>query len=90
MADDDATPPRSNGGRSAVLSFHVTGPRDAAVVVAVEHRDPGETWLPAGSVSMIAPSESSLRVGGLKKEFRFRVSGDPAQVHVLPPEWLPY
>lgn len=63
--------------RDAILSFMVNGPDSATVVVAVEHRDPGETWLPAGSLSMIAPSESSLRVGGLKEEFRF---GAPSRV----------
>jgi hypothetical protein len=76
--------------RSAILSFEVTGPEGADVVVAVEHADPGDCcWSAAGSVPMIAPAGSALRVPRLKGEVRLRVTGDPAEVRVLPPRWLP-
>ena len=88
MNDPRHSQPGSSG-RDAVLSFEVTGRQGAAVVVTVEHKEPGDMWSPAGSVSMIAPAESVLRVSGLKEAWRVRVAGDPAQVRVLPPEWLP-
>jgi len=88
MADDSATPPLSSGGRSAILSFEVTGPEGAAVVVAVEHRDPEGVWSPAGSLSMIAPTGSVLTVPVLKAERRLRVTGDAAELRV-PPGWCP-
>ena len=94
MADDSTIPPLDSqrfpaGGRPAVLSFELTGPEGAVVVVAVEQRDPDGFWSPAGAFSMIAPTESTLRVPALKAERRLLVSGDAAHLRVLPPEWFP-
>jgi len=89
LSDPCESIPPGQGGRGAILSFQLTGPEGATVVVAVEHRDPEGVWSPAGSVSMLAPSESMLTVPVLKAERRLRVTGDTAHLRLSPPEWLP-
>ena len=98
MPDDPQNPsPLRRGGPAGIFSFEVKGPRHAAVVLAVDHRDLADTnWSNAGALSMLAPGESAFRVSGLKEELRIRCSvvgglgADPVEVRVLPPEWLPY
>lgn len=102
MFDEPGTDPQHSpafrrGGRAGVFSFEVKGPRHAAVVWAVDHRDLGDTnWSNAGEFSMLAPEESAFLVSGLKDELRIRcsvvggVGADPVEVRALPPEWLPY
>jgi hypothetical protein len=102
MADGAETPPQGpphfrREGPGAILSFEMKGPRDATVVMTVDHRNEADTeWLEAGTLSALTPTVSALRVSHLKENLRLRfsVAGDaadgPADVRVLPPEWLPW
>ena len=97
MSNPHDSPSFRRGGPAGIFSFEVKGPRHAAVVWAVDHRDLGDTnWSNAGSLSMLAPEDSAFRVSDLKEELRIRCSvagglgADPVEVRVLPPEWLPY
>lgn len=99
MPDDPGETPQHSfrrGGPAAIFSFEVKGPRNAVVVMAVEHREQADAeWSGAGALSALAPAESALRVSGLKEELRLKftvvggAAGDVAQVHMPPPTWLP-
>ncbi len=95
MSDPRHSSRLGRGGRGGVLSFEVTGPHGAAVVVALEHRDPGDAmWSAAGSFSVLAPAKAALPVSALKDEVRFRFDvvrnpgRDRVEVRARPPEWL--
>jgi len=93
---EPGTTPFHRGGPAAMFAMEVKGPRDAVVVMAVQHRDLTDVaWSTAGSLAVLGPGRSSLRVSGFKEELRFRVSvgsdagNGSAEVRVLPPVWLP-
>jgi len=74
----------------------VNGPHDAVVAVGVQHWDSDAgIRSDAGSLTMVAPGELAFLASGLKEELRFKFTvvgdagGDPVQVRILPPEWLP-
>ncbi len=97
MADDSGftpTPPprHGGGGRDAVFSFRVAGAPAAPFDVVVEHRDAGdEVWLGAGGTRLHEEGTTTLRVSGVKEDWRVRVMGvgpDAARIRMAPPVWL--
>lgn len=97
MADDSGftptPPPPSGGGRDAVFSFHVVGAPAAPLDVVVEHRDAGdEVWLGAGGTAIHEQGTATLRVSGVKEDWRVRVApgvgGAAVQLRMAPPVWL--
>jgi hypothetical protein len=91
MADDSSS--ERSGRRNAIFAFHAAGTRGLSpLVVTVEHRDAGDgMWSAVRSAPISADGTTTLRVDGLKEEWRVRLAGDGGGVRVLmaPPKWLP-
>ena len=89
----DRSPSFRRGGPAALFGFMVDGP-NAAVTMTVRHRDlDDDVWTAAGSMSLPGPGEASFKISDLKEELSITLAAEPgrgpANVVVVPPQWLP-